>query len=50
MPNFSSLAGLEVAEKFLWGVGGVGGVGWGGVVCTVIFVSNPTFVEVRLGF
>ena len=30
MPNFSSLAGLEVAEKFLWGVGGVGwgGVGW----------------------
>ena len=26
MPNFSSLAGLEVAEKFLWGVGG--GVGW----------------------
>ena len=46
MPNFSSLAGLEVAEKFLWG--GWGGVG--GVVCTVIFVSNPTFVEVRLGF
>ena len=28
MPNFSSLAGLEVAEKFLWGVGGWGGVGW----------------------
>ena len=27
MPNFSSLAGLEVAEKFLWGVGG----GWGGL-------------------
>ena len=26
MPNFSSLAGLEVAEKFLWG-----GVGWGGL-------------------
>ena len=25
MPNFSSLAGLEVAEKFLWGVG------WGGL-------------------
>ena len=21
MPNFSSLAGLEVAEKFVWGVG-----------------------------
>ena len=31
MPNFSSLAGLEVAEKFLWGVGGWGGVGWGGL-------------------
>ena len=29
MPNFSSLAGLEVAEKFLWGVGW--GVGWGGL-------------------
>ena len=32
MPNFSSLAGLEVAEKFVWGGGGgwggVGGVGW----------------------
>ena len=27
MPNFSSLAGLEVAEKFVWGVGG----GWGGL-------------------
>ena len=24
VPNFSSLAGLEVAEKFLLGVGGVG--------------------------
>ena len=34
MPNFSSLARLEVPEKFLW----VGGV------CTVIFVSNPTVV------
>ena len=41
MPNFSSLAGLEVAEKFLWGWGGGGG---GGVVCTVIFMSNPTAV------
>ena len=40
MPNFSSLAGLEVAEKFVWG-----GVGWGGgLVCTVIFVSNPIVV------
>ena len=29
MPNFSSLAGLEVPEKFMvvGGVGGVGGVG-----------------------
>ena len=44
----SSLAGLEVAEKFVWGVGG-------GVVCTVIFMSNPTVVlrlglELGLGF
>ena len=27
MPNFSSLAGLEVAKKFVWGWGG----GWGGL-------------------
>ena len=27
MPNFSSLAALEVTEKFVRG-GGVGGVGW----------------------
>ena len=27
VPNFSSLAGLEVAEKFLWGGGGGGGGG-----------------------
>ena len=45
MPNFSSLAGLEVAEKFLWGVGGWGG----GVVCTVIFMSNPTVVLCCVG-
>ena len=44
MPNFSSLAGLEVAEKFLWGVGWVGGV-----VCTVIFMSNPTVVLCCVG-
>ena len=43
MPNFSSLAGLEVAEKFLWGWGG------GGVVCTVIFMSNPTVVLCCVG-
>ena len=42
MPNFSSLARLEVPEKFLW----VGG--WGGV-CKVIFVVNPTVV-LRLGW
>ena len=42
VPNFSSLAGLEVPEKFLlwWWVGGV---------CKVIFMSNPTFV-LRLGW
>ena len=45
MPNFSSLAGLEVAEKFLWGVGWVGG----GLVCTVIFMSNPTVVLCCVG-
>ena len=28
VPNFSSLAGLEVAEKFV--LGGGGGVGWWG--------------------
>ena len=43
MPNFSSLAGLEVVEKFVWG-----GVGGWAVVCTVIFMSNPTVV-LRLG-
>ena len=43
MTNFSSLARLEVPEKFMWWVGGGG-------VCKVIFMSNPTVVEVRLGF
>ena len=38
MPNFSSLAGLEVAEKFVWGGGGREGG------CKVIFMSNPTVV------
>ena len=37
MPNFSSLARLEVPEKFLWW-GGVGGV------CTITLVSKPTTV------
>ena len=40
MLNFSSLARLEVPEKFVWVV--VGGV------CKVIFMSNPTVV-LRLG-
>ena len=40
MPNFSSLARLEVPEKFVWVVGGV---------CKVIFMSNPTVV-LRLGW
>ena len=34
MPNFSSLACLEVPEKFVGG----------GMVCTVILWSNPTVV------
>ena len=38
MPNFSSLAGLEVPEKFM--VVGWGGVGWGGF--QVATMSNPT--------
>ena len=42
MPNFRSLAGLEVPEKFVWG-GVVGGV------FKVIFMSNPTVV-LRLGW
>ena len=40
MPNFSSLARLEVPEKFVWWVGGG--------VCKVIFMVNPTIV-LRLG-
>ena len=40
MPNFSSLARLEVPEKFLW---------VGGGVCKVILMSNPTVV-LRLGW
>ena len=39
--NFSSLARLEVPEKFLWVVGGGG--------CTVIFMSNPTVVLCCVG-
>ena len=45
MPNFSSLACLEVPEKFLW-VGGLGG--WGGVVQSH-FIVKPNHV-LRLGW
>ena len=43
MPNFSSLAGLEVPEKFgvAWG-----GVGWGGF--QVSTMSNPTKLLLEL--
>ena len=41
MPNFSSLAGLEVPEKF------VGGGGWGGGF-QVSTVSNPTKLLLQL--
>ena len=42
MPNFSSLAGLEVTEKFMV----VGGVGWGGFQMST--VSNPTKLLLQL--
>ena len=44
MPNFSSLAGLEVAEKFVV-------VGWGGVVVvgnTWLLCLTPTLVALEL--
>ena len=43
MPNFSSLAGLEVTEKF-----GVAwrGVGWGGFQVNIM--SNPTKLLLQL--
>ena len=41
MPNFSSLAGLEVAEKFVV-------VGGGGVVEHVTTMSTPTLVALEL--
>ena len=46
VPNFSSLAGLEVAEKFV--VGGVGWVGWGGVHLTTVSNSNASCFRVEL--
>ena len=39
MPNFSSLAGLEVAEKFVGG-----GVGWN----TRLLCLTPTLVALEL--
>ena len=45
MPNFSSLAGLEVAEKFVV----VGGVGWGGGEhVTTMSNSNASCFRVAL--
>ena len=45
MPNFSSLAGLEVAEKFVV----VGGVGGGGVEhVTTVSNSNVSYIRVAL--
>ena len=43
MPNFSSLAGLEVAEKFVGG-----GVGWGGEHVATMSNSNATCFRVGL--
>ena len=46
MQNFSSLAGLEVAGKF---VGGGGGGGWGGVEhVTTMSNSNASCFRVAL--
>ena len=41
MPNFSSLAGLEVTEKFVCGGGGGGGF-------QVATMSNPTKLLLEL--
>ena len=41
MPNFSSLAGLEVPEKFVVGWGGV--VGWG--ACGYYVLPNEVAFE-----
>ena len=46
MPNFSSLAGLEVAEKFVVVVGGWGG--WGGEHVTTMSNSNASCFRVAL--
>ena len=47
MPNFSSLAGLEVAEKFV--VVGWGGVGWVEHV-TTMSNSNASCFRVGLSY
>ena len=44
MPNFSSLAGLEVAGKFV--LGGV--VGWGGEHLTTVSNSNASCFRVEM--
>ena len=44
MPNFSSLAGLEVTEKFVCGWVG----GWGGGGFQVTTESNPTKLLLQL--
>ena len=46
MPNFSSLARLEVPEKFVWWVGG----GWGLQSHFRVKPNRCVEVEVRLGF
>ena len=46
MPNFSSLAGLEVTEKFV--CGWVGGVGWWWGGEHVSTMSNPTKLLLEL--
>ena len=47
MPNFSSLADLEVVEKFVVGWGGWGGVGWVEHV-TTMSNSNASCFRVEL--
>ena len=41
MPNFSSLAGLELPEKFMV-------VGWGGGGFQVSTMSNPTKLHLQM--
>ena len=40
VPNFSFLACLEVAEKFVWG-----GVGWGVDHVATVSNLNPSYLE-----